>query len=159
MTTHRFQYRRVDDVEIEQNVAGVPVFGIGMNVDVASLAIAQAEETDGGSTHQLSCRPQAFAGEGSARGVMNQTDQVKTLRHGPQLVAHRLPGKEKSTVQHVIMLRPKWIGYNRVLANGKCVFSGVYHKRGSPHRSAFIGVRLRLYRGLEFLPNNNMGRR
>src|ERR1700693_4916959 len=133
MAAHRFHPRRVGRIEIEQDVARIPVFGIRMNVDVTSLPIAQAEEADGGCTHQLGGGPQPFSRERSARGVVNQTDQIKRVRHGRRMAANSLPGKKETPVRHVTMLRLKGIGYNLCLANGNCVFSSVSHRRGSPH--------------------------
>jgi hypothetical protein len=136
-----FQHARWSDIEIQQHIAGVPLSGVRVNVDVTSLSVAPAEKPDGGCMRQLGCGPQAFPWEGSARGVMNQTDQIQIVRHGRELATNGLPGKKKSAVLHVTMLRWNGTEYNLFQANGNCVFSFVSHRRGSPQdrrSSAFI---------------------
>ena len=142
ITTHRFQHGRGRCVEVEQNVAGVPNLGVGMQVDITSFAITQAEKANGSRARQLSGAPQPLSREGAAGGVMNQTDKVEIMRHGRELAANGVRGKEKSAIQHVPMLRSNGKLYNRFSANGNCVFSAVSHRRGSPQyrrSSAFIG--------------------
>ncbi len=130
---HGFEHFRASLVEIEQKVARVPALSVRMQVDIASLPIAQAEEADGGRAHQLGGAPQPFSGEGCARRVVDQTEQIEIVRHGRELAANRLPGKKETAIQHVTMLRSNGKMYNRFSANGNCVFSAVSHRRGSPH--------------------------
>jgi hypothetical protein len=130
MTAHPFQHCRVSRIQIDQDVACVAVFGVRMKEHVASFAIAQAEEADGGLSTQLGRGPQPFPWEGAVGGLMNQTDQIQIVRHSRELAPDGQPSEKKSAIQHVTMLRLKGQEYNQFSANGNCVFSAVSHRRG-----------------------------
>ena len=92
--------RRIGTIQIDQNIAGVLVAGVGVNVNVTPLAIARAEKADGSGAHQLGGRPESFAGKWAARQVVNQTDQIEFVGHGGQLSANGLPGEKETAVFH-----------------------------------------------------------
>jgi hypothetical protein len=76
------------------------VFGVRLEVDLAALAVADAEKSDGGHTRQLSCGPQPFSREGPPCGVVNQANQKHVVGHGFKLTADRQPGQKESRIQH-----------------------------------------------------------
>ena len=83
-------------IQIQQNIAGILAVGVGMNVDVAALAVADAQETHGGGMKQLGSAPQPFSGKGPAGAIVNQTHQVQVLRQGRELAADGLYGEQES---------------------------------------------------------------
>ena len=52
---------RLRTIQIDENIACVLVVGIGVNIDVASFAVARAQKPDGSGARQLLRRPKAFA--------------------------------------------------------------------------------------------------
>jgi hypothetical protein len=83
-------------IEIQQNVAGILAVGVGMDVDVAAFAVADAQETYGGGMEQLGGAPQPFSGKGPTGPVVNQAHQVQVVRHGCQLAADGLYSEQES---------------------------------------------------------------
>jgi len=53
---HILDDRRVGAVEIHQDVARISIFGIGLDVDVTSFAVTNAQKPDRGGMHQLGGR-------------------------------------------------------------------------------------------------------
>lgn len=45
--THALHHRRFGSIEVDENVTRVLVSGIGLNIDVASFAVANAQKSDG----------------------------------------------------------------------------------------------------------------
>jgi len=91
-------------IQIDQNVTGVLVLGIRMNVDVATLAIPRPQKPDGGETQQLLGGPQPFSGKGRFGGLVNQTNEIQLVRHRRELAADSLGSKHESTIEHAILL-------------------------------------------------------
>jgi len=98
--SHALDDRRVGAVEIDQDVAGISVLGVGLDVDVTTLAVAHAQKSHGGGVSQLSGRPKPFARDGPSGGVVNQTDQIDFVGHRRQLTADGLQSDNESTVEH-----------------------------------------------------------
>jgi hypothetical protein len=102
----------VSAVEIDQDVAGISVLsGVGLEVDVATLAVAQAQKSHGGGVSQLSGRPKPFTRERPSGGMVNQTDQINFVRHRRELTADGLQSDNESTVEH---------GPNSAIEVGSC---------------------------------------
>ena len=97
---HEIHGRRIGTIQIDQNIAGVLVSGVGVNVNVTTLAVASAQKADGSSAHQLGCCPKSFSGKRAARQVVNQTDQIQFVGHRREMATDGLPGQKKSTVVH-----------------------------------------------------------
>jgi hypothetical protein len=87
-------------IEVDENVARVPVAGVGLQVDLASLAVAGPQKAGDGRVSQLSGCPQPFAGHRPAGVVVNQTDQVQLVGHRRELPPNRLQGEKESAVVH-----------------------------------------------------------
>jgi hypothetical protein len=97
---HEVYGGRIGTIQIDQNIAGVLVSGVGVNVNVTPLAVASTQKADGSGTHQLDCCPKSFSGKRAASQVMNQTDQIQFVGHRRELATDGLPGQKKSTVVH-----------------------------------------------------------
>ena len=97
---HEVYGGRIGTIQIDQNIAGVLVTGVGVNVNVAPLAVASAQKADGSGAHQLGCCPQSFSGKRAASQVVNQTDQIQFVRHRREMATDSLPSQKKSTVVH-----------------------------------------------------------
>jgi len=97
---HAVQDHRIGAIQVDQNIAGILVAGVGVNVDVTALAVASTKKAEGRSAHQLSCRPESFSGKGAAGPVVNQTDQIEIVGHGGQLSTNGLPGEKETAVFH-----------------------------------------------------------
>jgi len=99
--SHALDDGRVGAVEIDQDVARISVLGgVGLDVDVTTLAVAHAQKSHRGRIHQLSGRPKPFTRERPSGGVVNQTDQVDFVGHGRELTADGLQSDHESTVEH-----------------------------------------------------------
>jgi hypothetical protein len=64
-------------VQVDQDVAGISVCGIGLNVYVTTLAVANPQKSKGCRIHQLGRGPQSLAWEGPFGDGMNQTNQIQ----------------------------------------------------------------------------------
>src|SRR5260370_332329 len=102
MGTHGREDGRLRAVQVNQDVAGVVVLGIGMKIDIAALTIACTQEPDGGQIHQLVCGPQPFPGERPFGEAVNQANEIQLARHGRELAADRLPSENESAIKHTI---------------------------------------------------------
>src|SRR5580704_8796931 len=100
MGTHGLQNHGLRDVEIDENIACVLVPSVGVNINIASLAVAGAQKPDGSCTHQLPSAPQPFSWERASARSVNQADQIQFARHGPQLFRNSLPSQKESPVVH-----------------------------------------------------------
>ena len=97
---HSVHGRRIGTIQIDQNIAGVLVTGVGIHVNVTPRAVASTQKADGSGAHQLGGGPESFAGKWAARQVVNQTDQIEFVGHGSQLSANGLPGEKETAVFH-----------------------------------------------------------
>ena len=90
----------VSVIQIDEDIAGVALLCVGMEVHVTAFAVANAQEPDGGRMGQLGNRPQPLSGECSASLVMDETDEIQVARHGRELVAHGPQSEMESTIEH-----------------------------------------------------------
>jgi len=98
--SHGLQDGRVGAIQIDENVAGIAILRVGMDVHVAAFAIANAQESDRGGMGKLGGSPQPLSGEcASGRGV-NQTNEIEIVRHARELAANGLHGEIESAVEH-----------------------------------------------------------
>ena len=70
----------------------------------ATLAIARAQEPDGGQIRQLVGGPQPFPREKPFGEAVNQANEIQLVRHGRELAADGLRGENESTIKHTILL-------------------------------------------------------
>ena len=101
----------VGPVQIEENVAGVTILSIGMDVDVTTLAVAQSQKTDRWATGEIGGSPQALSGKCPSGWVVNQTNQIDFVGHCRQLPADGLHGEEESAIhdrerKHALRILP-----------------------------------------------------
>jgi len=141
--THPAENVGFSAVEIEQNVAGVAVVGVGLDEDVAALAVAHAEESYGRWIDQLGSRPQPLAGKRSARVIVNQTDQVQIVRHPRKLPTDRLRREHSSAIDHAASMLSFNARIKLFAANGNLSLISVSHLRGAVHASRLGGARAR----------------
>jgi hypothetical protein len=87
-------------IQIDENVAGVMVAGVGLHIEVTAFAVAHPQEADRSRRGQLIGSPEPFAGERLPSPVMNQADQVEVVGHGGQLSANGLQGEKETVVFH-----------------------------------------------------------
>lgn len=97
---HDLHDHRISTIQVDENIARVLVSGVGLDVYVASLAVADAQKPDGSRTHQLGRRPKSLSGKRTTCLVVNQTDQIQLVGHRRELATDGLPSQEKSTVVH-----------------------------------------------------------
>jgi hypothetical protein len=87
-------------IQIEENVAGVTLLGVGQKIYVKTLMVACAQKAYHRSTHQLTSIPKPFSWTWLTCGAVNQADKVEIIRHGRHLAADGVPGKEESAIAH-----------------------------------------------------------
>ena len=97
---HEVHGCRIGTIQIDQDIASVLVSRVGVNVNVAPLAVASAQKADGRCTHQLSCRPQSFSWKRASGQVVNQADQIQFVGHRREMATDGPPGQKESTVVH-----------------------------------------------------------
>jgi hypothetical protein len=64
-------------IQIDEDVAGIALLRVGMDVHVAALAVANTQEADGGRMGQLGSGPQPLSGERPSRLRVNETDEIE----------------------------------------------------------------------------------
>jgi hypothetical protein len=100
MGLHAYENRWLGVVQVDQDVARVSIRVIGLDVYVATFAVANAQKSEGRQMQQLGRSPQPFAGERPLGNGVDQTDQIQFVGHGRQLAADSVPGESESTVEH-----------------------------------------------------------
>ena len=100
MGPHGLQNHWLRDVEVDENIACVLVPGVGVEINIASLAVAGAQKPDGTGARQLPCAPQPFSWESTSALSMNQADQIQFTRHGRELSRNRVPSQKEPPVVH-----------------------------------------------------------
>src|SRR5271167_3369633 len=98
--SHPCECSRIGVIQIQQDVAGVPVVRIRLNVYVTALTIANAQESYRRLPAQLSGGPEPFAWECRSGGVVNQPNQVEILGHRRELPPDGEPREEQATIRH-----------------------------------------------------------
>ena len=98
--THALHHHRVRTIQVDENIACILVSHVGMDVHVASLAIAHAQKPDGRRTPQLGRCPKPFSRKRTTGWAVNQTHQIQLVGHGRELATDSVPGQKKSTVVH-----------------------------------------------------------
>jgi hypothetical protein len=95
---HALKDRRLVVVQIEQEVASVLFTGVGLEIDVIALVVAQAQEADHGGTRELAGGPQILRREQASAAMVNQTQQIDVAGYRRQLAANRPEGDKESAV-------------------------------------------------------------
>src|SRR4029077_7453124 len=121
-------------IEVNQNVAGVALLGIGQKIDVITLLVTCAQKAHHRSTHQLTRIPHSFSWTRLSCGAVNQADEVESIGHGRELAADSVPGKKESAIEHGdenAIEAPR--NYNEFSVNGNNPLNTVSQSRGAPH--------------------------
>src|SRR5580704_10267162 len=100
MGAHGLPHLWLRGVEVDKNVAGVLLPGVGVEINIAALAVAGAQKPDGRGARQLPCAPQPLSRESASALSVNQADQIQFVRHGRQLLRNGMPGQKESPVVH-----------------------------------------------------------
>jgi hypothetical protein len=141
--THRFECGRIGVVQIQQDVAGVPVVSIGLKVYVTAFTIANAQESYCRLMAQLGGRPEPFARECGSGGVVNQPNQIEIMWHRGELSSNAAQGEEQTTIKHkccrrsdspynALMVRPRGRKAKQLAANRECQNPRLSQKRAQP---------------------------
>ncbi len=148
MGSHLFQNGFITVIQIQQNIAGVVLFGVGLDIHVTALTITNAQKSDRRFFDQLSGCPQAFAGKGAAGSVVDQPDEVEVVRHRRELAADCLQREEEAAIQHKCSFTPRISAYDAFMVslygskgkvstgNGMCPISGLSQKRAQSRGQA-----------------------
>jgi len=135
--SHAFDDGWAGLIQVDEDVAGVALLRIGMDINVTTFPIANTQKPDGGWLDQLGSGPQPFAWKRSSGLVVNQADEVEVIRHGRELAANRLQGEIESTVEHGPNFEIKTT--RRTMVSQRTANSGLtgclslwVHPRGSP---------------------------
>jgi hypothetical protein len=90
--------RRPRVIQVEENVAGVLVAGVGLHKHIAAFAVAHPQEADRGRSSQLLGSPNPFPRERPSGQVVNQADQIELVGHGGQLSVNGLQGEKETAI-------------------------------------------------------------
>jgi len=156
---HGFPHRRLGMIQVDQDIARVAVSGKGLQINIASLPVADTQEAHRSGLGNLLGGPHAFPGKCPTGGVMDEANQVKFAGHGAQLPPNSLHGDKQSVIDHRAVLpsasRPDgrlsnvynpamirmhpWDQGRKIFAvNSGCCISGVSQKRAQSMRSLQI---------------------
>jgi hypothetical protein len=139
--SHPFERGGIGVVQIQQDVAGVLVVSIRLNVYVTALTIANVQESYGRLLAQLGGGPEAFARECRSGGVVNQSHQIDIVGHRRELSPDGVQREEQATIKHkhkcrrsnspynALMLYPRGRRRKSNVGNGRCQNSGLSQKR------------------------------
>jgi hypothetical protein len=119
-------------IEVNQNIAGVALLGIGQKIDVITLLVTCAQKAHHRSTHQLTRIPHSFSWTRLSCGAVNQADEVESIGHGRELTADSVPGKKESAIEHGdenAIEAPR--NYNEFSVNGNKPLNSVSQSRGA----------------------------
>ena len=122
-------------IEVNQNVAGIALIGIGQKIYVITLLVTCAQKAHHRSTHQLPRIPHSFSWARLSCGAVNQADEIESIGHGRELAADSVPGKKESAIEHGdenAIEAPR--NYNEFSVNGNNPLNSVSQSRGAPQR-------------------------
>jgi hypothetical protein len=147
--THQLERGRVGVVQIQQDVSGVSVVSIGLNVHVTALTVANAQESYRPLLAQLGSRPEPFAWKCSSGGVVNQSNQIEIMWHCGQLPSNAAQGEKQTTIKHkccrrsdspynALMVRPRGRKAKQLAGNRECQNSGLSQKRAQPNHCQML---------------------
>jgi hypothetical protein len=130
-------------VQIQEDVAGVPVVRIGLNVCVTALTIANAQESYRRFLAQLGGGPEPFAWERCSGGVVNQPNEIEILGHRRELPPDREQREEQATIKHkccrqsgspynALMVRQRGRKAKQSAVNCECQNSGLSQRGAQP---------------------------
>jgi len=134
MGSHSGQHIGPEMIQVEENIAGVAILGIGEKIDVKTLKVACAQEAQHRSPHQMSHIPNSFTRTRPSCGAMDQANAIELIRHRRQLAADCMRGDEESAIGHGhenAAEAPRV--YNGFSLNGNNPLNTVSHLRGAPH--------------------------
>ena len=120
-------------IQVEENIAGVAILGVGEKIDVKALKVACAQEAQYRSPHQLTNIPHSFAWARPSCGAMKQANEIELVGHRRQLAADCMRGDEESAIGHGhenAAEAPR--AYNGFSLNGNNPLNAVSHSRGAP---------------------------
>ena len=95
---HGLENRWRRAIQIEQNVTRVGVLGVGPDVDITALAVANAQKSNRSRRQQLARSPKPLSRKRPHGGVVDQTDQKQIVRHGRELAADRTQRNPESAI-------------------------------------------------------------
>jgi hypothetical protein len=134
-------------IQVEENIAGVAMLGIGQEIDVITLLVARAQKAQHRSTSQLTNIPNSFAWARPSCGAMNHADEIEIIRHGRKLAADSVQGEEESAIKHEhenAIEAPR--DYNEFSANGVNPLKPVSQSMGAPQNGPWLPRARKCYR-------------
>jgi len=124
-------------IQVEENIAGVTILGIGEQIDVKALPVACAQEAQYRSPRQLIDIPHSFPWARPSGGAMDQAEEIEIIRHGRELPTDGVQSEEESAIGHGpenAAEAPR--ADNDFSANGNNPLKAVSQSRGAPQRVA-----------------------
>src|SRR5450755_3634765 len=121
LCAHGFDDGWTGAIQIDEDVARIALFRVGVKVHVAALPVADAQKSNGGGMRQLRSRPQPLSGECPSGLGVNETDEIEVVRHGRKLPAYGLYGEIGSAVEHDPILESKGPAVQWILSGRRTV--------------------------------------
>jgi hypothetical protein len=100
MGSHPGQHIGRGVIQVEENIAGVAILGVGEKIDVKALKVASPQEAQYRSPHQLTNIPHSFAWARPSCAAIDQANEIELIGHSRQLAADSVQGEKKSAVEH-----------------------------------------------------------
>ena len=154
MSSHPGQHIARGMIQVEENIAGVAILGVGEKIDVKTLKVACAQEAQYRSPQQLSNIPDSFAWARPSCGAMDQANEIELIRHRQQLATDCMRRDEESTIGHGHKSAAEApLAYNGFSLNGNNSLNPVSQSKGaaqwepSPFRIGVEAVTISLRMG------------
>jgi hypothetical protein len=133
MGSHQRQHIGSSVIQIEENVTGVAILGVGEKINIKALKIACAQKAHHRSTGQITNIPNSLTRAKPSCAAMDQANEIEIIRHGRQLAPDRVGSEEESAIKHEhenAIEAPH--DYNDFSSNGNNPLNAVSHSRGAP---------------------------
>jgi hypothetical protein len=95
---HALQRAWAGGIQVQQDVAGILLAGIGSEVHIGALRVVEAQQADQGGLQKLTGGPHRLERHRFASVLMDQPKLVEIAGHGGELPANGLQGDEESAV-------------------------------------------------------------
>jgi hypothetical protein len=133
IASHESEHLGSGMIQVEENIAGVAMLGIGQKINIMTLKIACAQKAHHRSMRQVTCIPNPFSWARFSGEAMNHANEVEIIRHRRELALHGVPRKKESAIahEHENALEASR-DYNDFSLNGNNPLKSVSQSRGAP---------------------------
>jgi len=122
-------------IQVQENIAGVAILGVGENVEIKALKITTAQKAQHRCSDQMTHIPHSFPWTNPSSRAMDQANEIEIIGHGRQLAANCVQSQKESVIGHAY--ENAAVGpcdYNQLSTNGNSPLNSLSQSRGAPHK-------------------------